>query len=300
MLFTRPDLPLDQDSSARFLPWLIAFMVFLACLALASLLLVEAVVQRWDSGLRAELTIQVPPPRGDAEPAAFEVQRQQRVDRVLSVLAETPGVEEARVLSVEAIGRLVEPWLGSNQESMQVFLPNLIAVRIDPGQLLDLTGLQAELSAAVEGTEVDDHQRWLGALLRLARSFELGAVLVLVLVALAGTATVVFVTRASLSIHRHVIELLHLMGAEDRYIAKQFQSHALRMGVRGGVVGFAAAAAILGFLGYVGAQDHSGLLPRVELDLLDWATLGLVLVATGLIAMFTARLTVIRTLGKLQ
>jgi len=300
MLFARPDLPLDQDSSARFLPWLIAFMVFLACLALASLLLVNTVVERWDTGLRAELTIQVPPPQGEADPETFRVLRDRHLDKVLEVLGATGGVLEARVLSEEAIGQLVEPWIGSNQEHMREFLPDLVAVRIDPARDIDLDALQTELDAAVGGTQLEDHQRWLGALLRLARSLELAAILVLLLVALAGTATVVFVTRASLSIHRNVIELLHLMGAEDRYIAKQFQSHALRLGLRGGIVGFVAAGAVLGFFGYLSSQDPSGLVPRVELSIIDWGFLELVLVVTGLIAMTTARMTVIRTLGKLQ
>ncbi|GAB5467802.1 MAG: FtsX-like permease family protein [Rhodospirillales bacterium] len=300
MLFTRPDIPLDQDSSARFLPWLIAFMVFLASLALASLLVVESLVERWDEGLRAELTVQVPPPEGFAEPEALAELRAERLKTVLAIIMERVAVRDAQVLSQDAIGDLVEPWLGSNQEELRLFLPSLIAVRIDESADLDIAGLRQALNGAVEGTQVDDHQRWLGALVRLARSVELGAILVLALVAIAGIATIVFVTRASLSIHRHVIELLHLMGAEDRYIAKQFQVHALRFGLRGGLIGFAAAAGLLAFFGYAGSQDPSGLLPRVELGLLDWAILAIVLVVTGVIAMVTARLTVIRTLGKLR
>ncbi len=300
MLLARPDIPLDQDSTSRFLPWLIAFMVFLASLALASLLVVESLVTRWDRGLRAELTVQIPPPDssgGDEELAGL---RQERLDQVLAVLAKTSGVQDAEVLSQEAVAQLVEPWLGSNRDEMAIFLPSLLAVRIDPLTQIDVPALQLALDQAVAGTQVDDHQRWLGALVRLARSVELGALLVLLLVAMAGTATVVFVTRASLAIHRPVIELLHLMGAEDRYIAKQFQGHALRFSLRGGLVGFAAAAGILGLFAYLGDQMESGLLPRVELSILDWAIVAVVLLVTCVIAMLTARFTVTRTLGKLQ
>lgn len=300
MLLPRPDIPLDQDSTARFLPWLIAFMVFLASLALASLLVVESLVERWDRGLRAEVTVQIPPPDGTGSDAELAGQRQERLEAVLAVLATTSGVQDAQVLSQDAVAQLVEPWLGSDREEIQVFLPSLLAVRIDPAVEPDVPALQLALDQAVEGTQVDDHQRWLGALVRLARSVELGALLVLALVAMAGTATVVFVTRASLAIHRPVIELLHLMGAEDRYIAKQFQGHALSFSLRGGLVGFAAAAAVLGLFGYVGGQVESGLLPRVELSILDWVIVAVVLLVTCMIAMLTARFTVIRTLGKLQ
>ena len=47
----RRDLPLSKDASARFLPWLVAFMVYLAVLALAASLIVGKTVERWDSGL---------------------------------------------------------------------------------------------------------------------------------------------------------------------------------------------------------------------------------------------------------
>ena len=39
MFTRRSDLPLDKDALSRFLPWLIAFMVFLAVLAMANALL---------------------------------------------------------------------------------------------------------------------------------------------------------------------------------------------------------------------------------------------------------------------
>ncbi len=300
MLLARSDIPLDQDSSVRFLPWLIAFMVFLASLSLASLLVVESLVARWDRGLRAELTVQIPPPDSSASLEALAELRQERLDQVLAVLAGTAGVQDAQVLSQEAVAKLVEPWLGGNREEMAPFLPSLLAVRLDPASQPDVPAMQLALDQAVAGTQVDDHQRWLGSLVRLARSVELGALVVLALVALAGTATVIFVTRASLAIHRPVIELLHLMGAEDRYIAKQFQGHALRLSLRGGLLGFAAAAAILGLLAYFGGQMESGLLPRIELSILDWVIVAVVLLVTCLIAMLTARLTVIRTLGQLQ
>ncbi len=41
-------------------------------------------------------------------------------------------------------------------------------------------------------------------------------------------------------------------------------------------------------------------MPRVELSIFDWAIVAVVLLVTCVIAMLTARFTVIRTLGKLQ
>ena len=60
MIWKRTDLPLDRDEHSRFLPWLIAFMVFLAVFGFAGILILNAVAKRWDSGVSGTITIQIP------------------------------------------------------------------------------------------------------------------------------------------------------------------------------------------------------------------------------------------------
>ncbi len=293
MLFRRTTVPLDEDSSARFLPWLVAFMVFLACLALASVFVVERAAQRWDRGLKGQLTVQIPAPEQEAE-------RPARIEKVTQVLQATPGVRGLSVLTPQEVARLVEPWLGEAALAAELPLPDLIAVTLDPNQPPDLAALRQALEAAVPGTQADDHQRWLANLLNLARSIKLGALIVLGLVGFAAVVTVVFVTRTGLEIHRQVIELLHLMGAQDRYIAREFQGHALKLGLRGGLFGFLLAVAALFGLGWLAGQAQLSLLPRFELAALDWILLGLLPILAALIAMWTARVTVLRTLVRMS
>ena len=59
-----------------------------------------------------------------------------------------------------------------------------------------------------------------------------------VLAALAATVlTVSFATRGAMAANQTTIEVLHFIGATDRYIAEQFQRHFLTLGLKGGVVG---------------------------------------------------------------
>lgn len=293
MLFRRPTVPLAQDSSTRFLPWLIAFMVFLAVLALASVFAVERATANWDAGLSGQLTVQVPAPDDPA-------QRESRLAAVVEVLSTTPGVRGAGVLSQEEVARLIEPWLGSAALTAELPLPDLVTVTLDFGAKVDIAALQQRLEAAVPGTLVDDHQRWLGDLLTLATSAKLGALIVVGLVGLAAVVTVVFVTRTGLEIHHPVIELLHMMGAQDRYIAREFQGHALRLGLRGGLFGFLLAVlAVLG-LGWLAQSTEIMLLPRLELYWLDWILLALLPLLAAFVAMITARVTVMRSLVRMS
>jgi cell division transport system permease protein len=297
VIFTRQrDVPLDRDASARFLPWLIAFMVYLATLALAAAIAVANVTERWDSGLAGRLTVQVPPPAADASTA----DQAARIDAVLAELRQFAGVISAAQLSDQEMAALLEPWLGDAADSADLPLPAMIAVTVDPQDPPRLSAMQTALDAVAPGATVDDHQRTLGRLLEVARTLQLLAVLVVALVGAAAIVTVVFVTRTGLSIHRNVIELLHLIGAHDAYVARQFQRHALRLGLGGGALGVALALATVWALGRWIGRDAGALVPDLAFQPWQWGVLAAVPLAAALVAMVTARTTVLRTLAKLS
>jgi cell division transport system permease protein len=56
--------------------------------------------------------------------------------------------------------------------------------------------------------------------------------------------SVVFATRAAIATNRPVIEVLHLIGAKDSFIARHFQQHFLQLGLKGGLIGGGSAIAL--------------------------------------------------------
>jgi len=291
MLNRRTDLALDRDSLGRFLPWLIAFMVYLAVLALAGALMLRATAERWDKGIGATLTIQIAPTDNPARDAG-------NVEAVLGVLRTMPEIVRARAVDEAQLMALLEPWLGPAGAG-DLPVPRLIDVELKQGAPLDAASLKARLSAIVPGVGVDDHRVWLERLVRLIRTAEMLAVTVLVLIALATIGTVVFTTRTGLAIHHEAIEVLHLIGAQDSYVARQFATRALTLGLRGGLFGLALALPTLAGIGYVVRRLESGMLPELALSPAHWAVLvGLPLVVAA-IAMLTARFTVLRTLARM-
>jgi cell division transport system permease protein len=293
ILRRRSDLPLERDESSRFIPWIIALMVYLATLALAGALVANSAVERWSRGLSGSLTVQIMP--GEDSDAK---ERDVRVETAMALLLGTPGVTHAEVLSDQRIARLLAPWLG--EEAMRELpLPALIDVRIEPGAALDLKALGERLAEAVPGATLDDHQRWLSQLVRLGRSVELVAAIILALIGMAAAAATVFGTRTALAVHRNVIEVMHLIGAPDSYVARQFQAHALALGLRGGVLGLVGAVATLFGVEYLAGPIGTGLVPNFALLPWQWGVLVLLPLATALIAMVTARATVLRSLARM-
>ncbi|SDG38316.1 cell division transport system permease protein [Limimonas halophila] len=294
MIFARRDVPLQKDASARYLPWLIGFMVYLATLALAAALAVSNLAERWDTGLAGRLTVQIPPPGPDSQ-----VSRAAQVNNVVDTLKRRPGIASARPIPDERVREMLAPWLGERRSLGELPLPALVAARVNRANPPDMANLQAAVQTAAPRATIDDHQRTLGRLLEVVRSFQGVAVLVMGLVTAAAVVTVIFATRTGLAVHRNVIEILHLIGAQDGYIARQFQHHALRLGLLGGVIGVVLAAATLLILREAISVGGGALIPDLALAGWQWASLGLIPVATAAVATATARLTVLRTLARL-
>lgn len=284
-------VPLGRDAPSRFLPWIFALMVYLAVLALTGVLILHAAVERWQRGEVDTLTVQLMPLDGESEAA--------RLVKLQDLLGEVEGVSDVHVVAQSETIDLIERWLGAGNVPADLPLPRLIDVTIAPGFGLDAESLAFRLQASMPGVSVDDAKLWLDRLADLGRSLELLAIAVVVLIGLAAVATVIFTTRMGISIHRNVIELLHLIGARDSYVAAQFQRQAMLLGLRGGVLGIVFAVATLYGLRHVAGRLETPLAPDIPVAHWAWGLLVAVPVATALIAMVTARLTALRELAKM-
>jgi len=288
-------IPFGRDGGSRFLPALTMLMVFLAGLALAAVMDLEHALATWDRSLTGALTVELPAATGAGDKS---------LDAALAVLHAAPGIKSATPIDRATTAKLVEPWLGTSLSPADLELPRLIDVHLDSGARPDLAGLRAQLARAAPGAVLDDHQLWLDSLARFARSAELTALAVLVLIGGVAVLSVSFATRTGLAVHHDVIELLHLMGARDGYVARQFERPALRLALIGGAAGLAlAAAALLALQHATGAAAFLGdtvtLLPALHLRGWNWAVLAALPFAAGIVAMATARLTVLATLRRL-
>ncbi len=292
----RTDIPLGEDHANRFLPWLIALMVYLAGLAVAGTVALDRAVDRWSSGLGGSLTVQVAPAVEAEDPIA---ETKARVARAIALIEATPGIARVEELATDRLAKLLEPWLGSGELMGELPLPRLIDVELVPGPGFDTAALAGRLEAEVPGASLDDHGAWLDDLKALARSIEGVALAILLLIAVAGVAAVVFVTRTGLAVHHEIVEVLHLVGAKDAYVAKQFQSHALILSLKGGLVGTALAVVSILGLDYLGARVEVTLLPKLTLGPWGWIGIVAVPLVAAAIATLTARITVTRSLARM-
>jgi cell division transport system permease protein len=299
MFRRRYDLPLDREGATRLVPWIIALMSYLAAMTLLTALVLGSLAWRWTEGVSGALTVLLAP-AGDGAPGAEEA----RLARARAALAAMPGVVSVQALDAAEVARRLQPWLGAGASAGELPLPRLLSVRIDPGRRPDVDAMRRRLEELSPGAVVDDHGVWRAEIARLAARMMALAGLGVVLIALASAAVVVYAVRAGLAIHRDTIEVLHLIGAHDGYIARQFQTHTTKLAFQGGLIALAALGLSEAFLVQAIQGLDPSLLPRLDLQRWQWAALGAapaVLVFFGMLAIAnaTARHTVRRALARL-
>lgn len=229
---TRQAIFSAADNAPR-LSFVIAAMTLMATLILAVGLGLNRAVEDWQVDASGEITLEL---SADTADSTFE--------SYVAAVAAAPGVQSASAITKPEMMAMLEPWLGPDDGAVadRFALPLLIAVKTDgtvAAARFEEMAKQAGLSVMV-----DDHGATLAALLALSRTVQ---ALIAGLVALIGAttiATVSFATRAAIDGHRSVIETVHQIGADDTYIAAEFQRHFLRIGLIGGFAGWLVAGAV--------------------------------------------------------
>ena len=292
MFARRTDLALAQDNHSRFLPWLIAFMVYLAILAMAGTFILNGLVATWDRNMSGTMTVQLPA-------ADNPKQNKKNIDKALKILRASNGIANARVVTAKEMMGLLEPWLGGSASLSDLPLPQLIDVTLAPGADVGVKAIAKRLDAAVPHASIDDHRVWLDRFLRLIRTIQAIAISILMLIGLATIGTVIFTTRTGLAVHQEAIEVLHLIGAQDSYIARQFSTRALMLALRGGSIGLVLAVPTLIAIGVLSAAMDMGAIPKLAIGVDEWFIIGLIPLVVAMLAMITARFTVLKSLAQM-
>jgi cell division transport system permease protein len=282
--------------SGRALVGVVAIMTFLASLTTGAVMLVRAAASEWQADVAREVTIQIR--------AAAGRDIETEVAKTVAIARAFPGVAEVRPFSKDETTRLLEPWLGSGLQFDDLPIPRIVVVRVASGTAPDLAQLRASLDEQIPGASLDDHRGFVARMRAMSGAALVGGMAVLLLVLLATVLSVTFATRAAMATNRPVIEVLHLIGAKDNFIAAHFQHHFLHLGLQGGLLGGGAAIFLFAFadlasgwfIGTAAGDQFAAMFGTFSIGALGYLA---VLAQIGLVAGITAltsRRTVNRTI----
>jgi cell division transport system permease protein len=212
-----------------------------------------------------------------------------------------------RLVPQQELDGLIEPWLGvdlgggdGEGEIGAIPIPALIDARISGAVTpARLATIQRALRGVAPAARVDAQSSWLKPVFAAIESLQWLAIALVVLLALALAAAVLLAVRSALGANRDTIEIVHLLGGTDTQIARVLQRSIAIDAAGGGILGLLAALVVVLFLARRFGSLGAGLVDEGALGWQDWTMLGLVPVIAVLLAMLTARLTVMRTLRKM-
>ena len=284
-----PLLPRDRAQDL-FLVFVTAVLSFFACLSVIAALGADRAAGGWTSQLRGSATVLIRPTGNDSADAA--------ADRATAVLGAIKGVAEVSEIEKEKAQALVEPWLGRGAELADLPLPRLVAVQFDPGkQAPSAAALEQALKANGLDGVVDDHSRWIKDIVRGGELARAVAISFAALTTLAAAAVIAFATQAGLMARREIVEVLHLAGAEDRFIVRLLQNRLAELAALAGAAGVVAAVLVAATVRLMGGDG--GLTPVLPIAWTDlMAILPCPVIAAG-VAAAAARVTAMRLVREL-
>ncbi len=281
-----PLLPISDAREAA-LFFVVGALCFLAALAALTTRGTYKAAEAWGAQIEGDITVVMrDTDRRTAEQAA---------DRVTGLAS----VFEARILSREEVEALLEPSLGPGGMPDGLPVPILMVVQADtsvgdPAQSIEgvLDDLSIDGEVAGNAGYAENVRGALGVLRLVALS-------IVALLSATAVAVIAFATHAALLARRDIVDVLHLSGAEDRFIAGLFERRFWVLALQAGLGGSVAALMITALIVFTGSGSdgvEAQLLPRLSLDFWDIVILLVTPLMAGLAARIAARVTVLASL----
>ena len=281
-------LPSDSSrESALF--FVVAALCFLAVLAALTAKATYGAATNWTSEVEGQITIQLV----DAAP--------QDAERALGIVAGVSGISDAVIVPQDDLKAKVREAM--NVAEVPAAIDSLLPIAIEANGGAEAANLAKQIRSSLMDAgfvaEIGVAADWVGDARRALGVLRVSALVAVALLALTGLAVIAFATHAALLAQRSTVNVLHLSGATDRFVANLFERRFWLLGLRSGAIGALAALGATAFMIFMlGSSQRVGLLPQLSLDITDFLILLLTPIIAGVAARMAARQTVMHTLSE--
>jgi len=231
------DLPITKNPAARYVPWTVGLMMYLASLAAFLFIVGFHFFGSWRHDLRTHITLEIP------TYSLFTSTNSSNdlstlLPKIKDVVEKTPGVIHISILSPSEGQKLLSPWLKDQEILLKNLpLPTLIEIEKNP-ETFNAPLLETSLKKIFPLIRIINHQTHFSKIFILGMSLEVFLLTLMSAFFCTSLLTLSFATRTSLLIHKNIIDILSLLGASDVIIAKEFQSHARIMAIKGALTAY--------------------------------------------------------------
>lgn len=297
-------LPHHDNAMALALAGLMAVILYVATMALLLHFTLSHIAQGFDVHMHSAMTVEILPDSVDATNTASLEARAHQVEARLEKIA---GIRHVERVGKEKISQLLQPWLGGIAVPDSLPLPLLLDVRLNQanhaGEGQKFAALLTKALAGIAGVVVDDHASLLQDLTHFVESLQEVAAYVVALSFGAMLLVAYFAAQTTFYINRDLVEILHLIGAEDGAIAQHTGIYVLYHSLAAALMALTAALITLVGLWLSGHGVDISFLPNFAIGSWEWLLLFgqwvLFLLGAVLLCLLTSRFTVLRALRRL-
>lgn len=295
-LLRHSELPLKEYKYNLFLKISTGIAVFLFSVTLAAYFMISSVIQSWNKNIIDGLTVQIMP----SKEVVTEDENLLRINKAIAYFEGLEGVRKVTLVSDQKIQELMSSWLGSNADLSALPVPQLLDVKLENGRTFDYEKAVEGLKEIAPYASIDNHGIWLKKLIKSAASLQVLSVFILGLVLTVVVCSLFYAVQTSLRVHQNIVEILHIMGATDDYIAKQYAFRAFWIALFSGFIGTVIAFFVLMTISHLSSDLEAGLIRAASLSFGNRLFLMTMPLWSAVLSMIMTFGCVKKTLGKLM
>lgn len=297
-LARKNEIPVEDEGTSVFMYVLSSIYMYLMIVVMALVMAINTMVTSWEKDILGSITVQIIPIE-DENKKIDEEKTTEQLNRVLHFMENVSGVKSVKALDSKTIEKLMTPWLGNKVDISTLPIPQLLDVQLKDNAEINYDEITQGLHKLTSNASIDNHRLWLNRLLKFAASLKTLGLLVLFMVLAICAFSIYYSARTSLWINMGTIEILHIMGAPDEYIAKQYGKIYCKIGFFAGIIALMLAVPSIILIGKYGISTGSGLLNGAGLSNTNWFIIMMAPLFAAIYAMLTSYYTVRKTLEKM-
>lgn len=297
-LIRKNEILTEDEDTSLFMYVLSSIYIYLFVVVLAMVMAINTMVNSWEKDITGAITVQIVPVENENKKIDTD-KTQEQINKVLQFMENINGVKKVQVLDNKTIEKLMTPWLGNKVDVSSLPIPKLLDVQLKDNADINYDEITRGLHIVSPNASIDNHRLWLNRLLKFAGSLKTLAISVLFMVIVICAFSIYYSARTSLGMNINSIEILHIIGATDDYIARQYASRYAKIGFFSGVIGLALAVPSIILIAKYGISTGSGLLNGAGLSNFDWFVIMITPLFSLGYAMLTSYYTVKKNLEKM-
>ncbi|MDC0074524.1 hypothetical protein OAK17_06695 [Alphaproteobacteria bacterium] len=290
---TQSILQLNRGKQKFIVITFITAMVFLSTLSICGGLMIDSYTSELSNSLKGSLTVQLP-----GTPNNDQNLLNKRTNIVIKELNKNKKISKIEVLNKDDSKELLKPWIGKGALPKDITIPIIIDITISKKHTLKAIELEKQLSKSIKDISVIDNENFSKKQLRIASLFKILVTIIVLVVSITSVSIIVLTTSSGIVSRESTIELLHLIGAKNTYIASDFLFNAFLNTLFGAIIGVFLSIIVIVLCVLMYSETLSIFVTNSDI----YKNLLLVFLAKPLIiaiiASITAYLTVLKSLKK--